>query len=190
MRTGTSVDPFVPALLQQDLFGPYGACKAPQTEALVVCCGDPQYRKAQKDFLRKGLRLGVVDEQYVPLPIPGGAALFAHPAELESYYEVLSDCLETYCVHFNTVTRFILLGHSGCKHMLKVYQRLGIPINDGTDRIRQDLVTVAQAFAVKSENSTCLIARLFAMFRVDVEVYYLRPSDRVPGKFDVERIRV
>lgn len=189
MKPRTVVDFPVNMPSQQDIFGPYDACEAPQTEAVVVYCGDPRYRKAHKEFLRNGLKLGVVDEQYIQLPIPGGAALFAHPEALESYYEVLADCLETYCTHFDTVTRLILLGHFGCKHMMKVYQRLGIAQSGGGDRIRQDLATVARAFAAKSEASDCLISRLFAMFKVEVEVYYLRPSVRVRGKFDVERIR-
>lgn len=173
-----------------ELFGPYDACDAPQTQAVVLLCGDPRYRKTQKDFLRTALHLGTVEEEYVMLPIPGGAALFAYPQELEAYYQVLSDCLNTYCVHFDTVCRFVLLGHSGCKHMHKVYQRLGIEIQTGEDRIRQDLVTVAQAFEARSETSDCPVARLFAMFKVAVEVYYLHPSRRIQGKFDIERIRV
>jgi len=189
MRTSQCIDLSDPASLQQQLFGPYDFCEAPKTEAVVVYCGDPRYRKAHKGFFRAGLRLGTFDEQYVSLPIPGGAALFAHPEELESYYAVLTDCLETYCTHFDTVTRFILVGHSGCKHMAKVYRRLGVA-TDGEDQIFLDLVKVAQAYGARSENSQCVISRLFAMFNVQVEVYYLRPSTRISGKIDVEKIRV
>lgn len=173
----------------QELFGPYDFCETPQSEVIVFLCGDPRYRHSNKLFIKTGIGLGATSEQYIQMPIPGGAALFAHLAQLRDYYDVIVDCLETYCTHFEGVTRLILLGHSGCKHMAKIYDRLGIVAN-GVDLIRRDLESVVRAYEAKSEQSSCLISRLFAKFRVDAEVYYMRPSTRVHDKVDVERIRV
>lgn len=139
-------------------------------DAIVVYCSDPRLRAYHKLLIRQGFGLGKRDEEYVPLPMLGGAAVLAHPQHFVSELEIIRTNLVVMNGHFGA-SRLILIGHEGCLHMGKFHlQNSG---DTDPNRAFEDMQTIHQMYQEKSLFSPCPVRKMFAEFKVDLSIAYM-----------------
>jgi hypothetical protein len=125
----------------------------PKPKALVVHCSDVRFRRAFRNFIEgdvaKGC-LGLKEEDYVSLVIPGGVSSFSAALELPKQFKVAKDQVELLINHFSTIDRVVLFNHEDCAAYKALHEQLGGAFlrNLGSLVSRQqwDLKTMAKAF--------------------------------------------
>lgn len=96
--------------------------------ALVVHCVDPRFQKAFRNFIEgdeaKGC-LGLQQEEYVALVIPGGTSSMSDAMALPKQFKVLKDQFDFILGHFPSIGQVILINHEDCGAYKFLSERIG-----------------------------------------------------------------
>ena len=100
----------------------------PQPKALVVHCSDVRFRRAFRGFIEgdaaKGC-LGLKEDEYVSLVIPGGVSSFSAALELPKQFKVAKEQVELLVNHFSTIDRVVFFNHEDCAAYNALHKQLG-----------------------------------------------------------------
>lgn len=138
-------------------------------EAIVVCCGDPRFQAAFRGFIHDQLHLS--DGKYVPVIIPGGAASLSDPMSFPKEFKVVSDVMDLFLTHFDSIKLVVLINHEDCKKYEAMKKTLGNlflnRVQSMVERQKLDLGKVAKMLMEHYASKT------------KVKLYYARFAD--PG---------
>lgn len=132
----------------------------PAPKALVIHCADVRFRKAFRNFIEGKTEagcLGLREEDYVNLIIPGGIASLADILALPKQFKVTKEQIEFLLEHFPSITTVVLINHEDCAAYKLVKDHVGSSFlrNFATmlDRQKVDLIAVAKQ-ALKLSNAS------------------------------------
>lgn len=101
----------------------YKAIKTPKPTVLRICCSDPRFRIAFRDFTAQKLRLQ--QGEFVPINVAGGPAALAHQTEKSNDFLYLFSQITFFLRHFPSIRRIIVIGHQDCGYYTTIKGRPG-----------------------------------------------------------------
>ena len=157
----------------------YKAVTDPKPSAIIIHCSDPRFQGAFDDFVRD--ELGLVNGEFIPITVGGGAGVLGHPEQLPKEFKFLKERLEHYRTVFPTAKRIILINHEGCRYYeslkLKTVAYLGASFVLSPEHAREDLSLVARTFR-----------NFLAHLGYTVEFYYASFADPERTRIQIEKV--
>lgn len=140
--------------------GAYRAIAHAKPTCCRVCCSDPRFRNAFRDWTID--ELGLNQGQFVPINIAGGPAVLAHKDKMPDQYEFLMEQIKFFLHHFPSINKVVIVGHEDCGF----YSRIpGHP--DLTHKEKKDLHRAVTALS-KELNDIEILAS-YAFFADDAK---------------------
>lgn len=123
----------------------------PKPKALVVHCADVRFRRAFRNFIEgdatKGC-LGLGEDEYVNLVIPGGVSSLTDVITLPKQFKVAKDQIEFLLDHFPTIGTVVMINHEDCAAYKFLKEKIGGAFlrrfTSLLDRQQVDLVSAAK----------------------------------------------
>ncbi len=123
----------------------------PKPKALVVHCADVRFRKAFRNFLEGAVPtgcLGLKEEDYVSLVIPGGVSSLSEALTLPKQFKVAREQIDFLLGHFPSIDQVVLINHEDCAAYKLLTERVGAAylrrFTSMLERQHVDLVNVAK----------------------------------------------
>ncbi len=132
----------------------------PVPKVLVIHCADVRFRRAFRSFIEGKAEtgcLGLREEDYVNLIIPGGIASLTDILALPKQFKVTKEQIEFLLEHFPSITTVVLINHEDCAAYKMIKDHVGRSflrnVSSMLERQKFDLVAVAKQ-ALKLGNAS------------------------------------
>jgi len=154
----------------------------PQPKALVIHCADVRFKQAFRNFIETSAEncLGLQEEQYVSLVIPGGVSSLAEAMILPKQFKVAREQVEYLLDHFRTIDQVIMINHEDCGAYQSLVERIGggflKKFSSLLDQQKIDLQSVAKTVLG------------FDAFKASVKLYMAKFANAEHTQVDFEEI--
>ena len=154
-------------------FTVYKVLKEATPEAVVICCSDPRFQAAFREFIE--VKLGLPQGTYIPFVVDGGAGVLGRPESLPKEFKFMKERLEAFKDNFSSIRRVILVNHEDCAYYEMLGHRLGALIPSHLHLPHSDMTLIQQVFV-----------RLLSHLGVKLELYYAKFVDESHTQITIE----